>query len=54
PWIVDRAAASGRATYCWTVDEKADVELCLELGVGWIATNNPGRTRAWLDQGAGA
>ena len=52
PWIVDRAAASGRATYCWTVDEKADVELCLELGVGWIATNNPGRTRAWLDQGA--
>lgn len=50
PSIVDRAAASGRATYCWTVDEKADVELCRELGVGWIATNNPGRTKAWLEQ----
>ncbi|ORI25107.1 glycerophosphodiester phosphodiesterase family protein [Rhodococcus sp. 1168] len=49
PWIVDRAAASGRATYCWTVEEKADVELCRDLGVSWIATNNPGRTRAWLD-----
>lgn len=49
PSIVDRAAASGRATYCWTVDEKADVELCRDLGVGWVATNNPARTRAWLD-----
>ncbi|SNT26838.1 glycerophosphodiester phosphodiesterase family protein [Rhodococcoides kyotonense] len=49
PTIVDRAAASGRATYCWTVDEKDDVELCRQLGVGWIATNHPGRTRAWLE-----
>lgn len=49
PSIVDRAAASGRATYCWTVDEKADVELCRDLGVGWVATNNPARTRAWLE-----
>ncbi|OZF07034.1 glycerophosphodiester phosphodiesterase [Rhodococcus sp. 15-1154-1] len=48
PSIVDRAAASGRATYVWTVDDKADVDLCRELGVGWIATNNPARTRAWL------
>jgi len=32
----------------WTVDDKADVDLCRELGVGWIATNNPARTRAWL------
>ncbi len=52
PSLVDRAAAAGRATYCWTVDEKADVELCSDLGVAWIASNNPGRTRAWLDQAA--
>jgi glycerophosphoryl diester phosphodiesterase len=50
PGIVDRAAASGRATYCWTVDEKDDVEFCRQLGVGWIATNNPGRTRNWLSE----
>ncbi|MGA9873703.1 MAG: glycerophosphodiester phosphodiesterase family protein [Rhodococcus sp. (in: high G+C Gram-positive bacteria)] len=52
PSLVDRAAAAGRATYCWTVDEQADVELCHRLGVGWIATNNPGRTRAWLERAA--
>lgn len=49
PSIVDRAAASGRATYCWTVDTQSDVELCRDLGVGWIATNHPARTRAWLE-----
>ncbi|HZQ30286.1 MAG TPA: glycerophosphodiester phosphodiesterase [Mycobacterium sp.] len=51
PELVDRAAAQGRATYCWTVDEFADVELCRHLGVGWIATNHPGRTKAWLQPG---
>ncbi|MEK8069407.1 glycerophosphodiester phosphodiesterase [Rhodococcoides navarretei] len=49
PAIIDRAAASGRASYVWTVDEEEDVDLCRELGVGWIATNHPGRTRAWLE-----
>ena len=51
--LVDRAAASGRATYCWTVDEPADVELCRELGVGWVATNHPGRTKLQLDAAHG-
>ncbi|MFD4182964.1 glycerophosphodiester phosphodiesterase [Rhodococcus sp. NPDC058514] len=50
PEIVDRAAAAGRATYCWTVDDFDDVRLCRELGVGWIATNHPGRTKEWLAQ----
>lgn len=49
PAIVDRAAAAGRATYCWTVDAPDDVALCRELGVGWIATNTPGRTRRLLE-----
>jgi glycerophosphoryl diester phosphodiesterase len=51
PELVDRAAAQGRATYCWTVDELADVEFCRDLGVGWIATNHPGRTKEWLQRG---
>ncbi|MFJ1458976.1 glycerophosphodiester phosphodiesterase [Nocardia wallacei] len=48
PELVDKAAAAGRATYCWTVDDPADVKLCAELGVSWIATNHPGRTKAVL------
>ena len=50
PGMVDRAAASGRGTYCWTVDEPADVELCRDVGVGWVATNYPGRTRQLLER----
>lgn len=48
PELVDRAAASGRVTYCWTVDDKDDMELCAELGVRWLATNYPARVRDWL------
>ena len=38
-----------RSTYCWTVDEPDDVELCRELGVEWVATNHPGRTKLQLE-----
>ncbi|MFD6105389.1 glycerophosphodiester phosphodiesterase [Nocardia salmonicida] len=48
PELVDKAAAAGRATYCWTVDEPEDVTLCADLGVSWVATNHPGRTKALL------
>ncbi len=51
PELVDRAAAQGRAMYCWTVDHYEDVKFCHDLGVGWIATNYPGRTKAWLQNG---
>lgn len=48
PDLVDKAAAAGRATYCWTVDDPDDVRLCADLGVSWVATNHPGRTKALL------
>ncbi|WP_415032701.1 glycerophosphodiester phosphodiesterase [Gordonia sp. (in: high G+C Gram-positive bacteria)] len=48
PDLVDKAAAAGRVTYCWTVDEEADVRMCAEQGVRWIATNHPQRVRDWL------
>lgn len=51
PTLVDRAAAQGRAMYCWTVDHFEDVGFCRDVGVGWIATNHPGRTKAWLQNG---
>src|ERR1700761_3682304 len=49
PQLVDRAAAQGRAVYCWTVDDYDDVDFCQQAGVAWIATNHPGRTKAWLE-----
>ena len=51
PELVDRAAAQGRALYCWTVDHYEDVRYCRELGVAWVATNHPGRTKDWLQNG---
>jgi glycerophosphoryl diester phosphodiesterase len=51
PELVDRAAAQGRALYCWTVDHYEDVGFCRDVGVAWIATNHPGRTKAWLQDG---
>ncbi|MGV0687300.1 glycerophosphodiester phosphodiesterase [Mycolicibacterium thermoresistibile] len=51
PELVDRAAAQGRSTYCWTVDQYEDVALCRDLGVPWISTNYPGRTKKWLQDG---
>lgn len=55
PELVDRAAAQGRALYCWTVDHFEDVQYCRDVGVAWVATNHPGRTKEWLQNGlAGA
>lgn len=51
PELVDRAAVKGRALYCWTVDHYEDVAFCRDVGVAWVATNHPGRTKAWLRNG---
>ncbi|MCV7382322.1 glycerophosphodiester phosphodiesterase [Mycolicibacter longobardus] len=51
PELVDHAAARGRALYCWTVDEAEDVDFCRDVGVAWIATNQPARTKARLRAG---
>lgn len=51
PELVDHAAARGRALYCWTVDRDEDVDFCRDVGVAWIATNQPARTRARLRAG---
>ncbi|ORV07025.1 glycerophosphodiester phosphodiesterase [Mycobacterium celatum] len=51
PELVDRAAAQGRALYCWNVDHYDDVRFCREVGVAWLATRHPGRVKAWLQDG---
>lgn len=48
PELVDRAAAQGRALYCWTVDRFEDVRFCRDVGVAWLATHHPARVKAWL------
>jgi len=45
---VGRAARRGNPTYCWTVDEPADLDLCLEAGVRYLATNRPASARLRL------
>ncbi len=51
PQLADRAVAQGRAVYCWNVDEYDDIDFCRDIGVAWIATNHPGRTKAYLESG---
>ena len=41
PRTVARQRRHGHEVYVWTVDEPADVQLCLELGVDAIISNHP-------------
>jgi glycerophosphoryl diester phosphodiesterase len=52
PELVDRAAAQGRALYCWSADHFDDVRFCRDVGVAWLATNYPGRVKSWLEDGS--
>ena len=49
PWLVDYWCSRGMGTYCWTVDEPADLKLCRDLGVDWVGTNTPARALSVLD-----
>jgi glycerophosphoryl diester phosphodiesterase len=50
PAFVERAHARGHPVYVWTVDEPADVEFVLDLGVDTIITDRPLEVRALLDR----
>jgi glycerophosphoryl diester phosphodiesterase len=41
PGYVRRVQARGRKVYVWTVDEPADIDLVLSLGVDAVITNRP-------------
>jgi glycerophosphoryl diester phosphodiesterase len=49
PDFVARAHARGYQVYVWTVDEPADVEFVLDLGVDTIITDHPSRVAALLN-----
>ena len=54
PELARRAAENGHETYCWTVDEPADVRLCERAGVRYVATNKPAATRSHLIGSSGS
>ena len=53
PKYVEKVHRAGGAVHVWTVDEPADVELCLRLGVDAIITNRPAEVLA-MAYGTGA
>jgi glycerophosphoryl diester phosphodiesterase len=48
PEYVARLHREGQRVHAWTVDDAADVELCLQLGVDAIITNRPREVRALI------
>ena len=46
PRYVHRVHRRGGAVHVWTVDDPADVQLCLDLGVEAIITNRPAEVLA--------
>ena len=46
PRYVERVQRRGHDVHVWTVDDPADVALCLELGVDAIITNRPAQVLA--------
>ena len=52
PRYVQRVQATGRQVYVWTVDEPADIDLVIGLGVDAIITNRPADVLAHLGRQA--
>jgi glycerophosphoryl diester phosphodiesterase len=48
PGYVARLQRAGHRVHVWTVDEPADVELCVRLGVDAVITNRPRQVLAQL------
>ena len=48
PKTVQRQHDRGHQVYVWTVDTKADIELCLKLGVAGIISNRPAFVRDYV------
>lgn len=51
PQQVPRLHANGNQVHVFTVNEEADVRICLSLGVDAIISDRPGRVRTLVDAG---
>ena len=50
PRYVERVHAMGGRVACFTVDEPAEIDLVLDLGVDVVISNHPARVRRQLEQ----
>ena len=48
--LVEEAHAAGLAVYVFTVDDRAQMQQLLALGVDGLFTNHPDRMRALVDR----
>jgi glycerophosphoryl diester phosphodiesterase len=53
PAYAERLHRRGHRLHVWTVDDMADVDLCLSLGVDAIITNRPRQVLAHLGRTSG-
>jgi glycerophosphoryl diester phosphodiesterase len=52
PALVEHAHAHGLEVHVWTINELAEIEALLRLGVDGIVTDFPGRMARWLADGS--
>jgi len=52
PELVDNVHSRGSLVHVWTVDTRADLDLCLSLGVDAVISNRPGDMLAYLGRAA--
>jgi glycerophosphoryl diester phosphodiesterase len=50
PDLIGKIIANGTRTCCWVVNDRADIDLCLELGIDAIITDNPASVVTYLTQ----
>ena len=50
PDLVAKIIAGGTPVSCWVVNDRADVDLCTELGIEGIITDRPGEIVTYLTQ----
>jgi glycerophosphoryl diester phosphodiesterase len=50
PELIRKLVASGTRVNCWVVNEQADVDRCVDLGVAGIITDRPGAVVTYLSQ----
>ncbi|MCW2855779.1 MAG: glycerophosphodiester phosphodiesterase [Marmoricola sp.] len=49
PELIRRIRAAGTEVHVWTVNSKADIDLCRQLGVSAVITDKPGATLRYLE-----
>jgi glycerophosphoryl diester phosphodiesterase len=49
PEVIRRISRSGTRVHCWTVNTEKEIDLCIDLGIEAVITDNPGAAIRYLD-----